>query len=270
MLTLDPEGRRPASTFLNLGVPTRAWQFCSLSNERDRPALALPVAQGLIDLLSVYGWRDSRPHAKSVREDDATVLQPLTLANGNAGHRLVQLSDGALTTELCVDATDVRQLTRNLYLQLLSRETDAEELAMFSAELGDGFDSRIVPGAKVRTQPRIYRHAVSWSNHLNSEATRIKMQLEEDARRGDPPRLQPAETDLLPERSPAIGRSLRSAQDTAGSSSRVSRRHGRRLCLRRRLGDAIAIKVPRDHRVGEDGTALGENLPVRVAPRDMR
>ena len=29
-LTLDPEGRRPADTFLNLGSPTRAWEFTSL------------------------------------------------------------------------------------------------------------------------------------------------------------------------------------------------------------------------------------------------
>jgi hypothetical protein len=185
MLTLDPEGRRPASTFLNLGVPTRAWQFCSLSNERDRPALALPVAQGLIDLLSVFGWRDARPHAQSIREQDATVLQSLTVSNGNAGHRLIQLSDGAITTEMCVQAETAEQLTRDLFLQLLSRDPDQEELHWFSQELAIGFSERLVPGAKIRTQPRIYRNAVSWSNHLNAEATRIKLQLEEDARAGD-------------------------------------------------------------------------------------
>ncbi|MEZ6063968.1 MAG: DUF1553 domain-containing protein [Planctomycetaceae bacterium] len=194
MLTLDPEGRRPASTFLNLGVPERAWQFCGLSNERDRPALALPVAQGLIDLLSVFGWRESRPHAISEREHSATVLQTLTLQNGNAGHRLIQLSDGAATTEICVTADSVDSLIDHLFLQLLSREPSSDERFTFRAALSDGFESRVVPGAKVRTQPRIYRNAVSWSNHLNAEATRIKLQLEEDARNGDPPTERLTET----------------------------------------------------------------------------
>ena len=187
MLTLDPEGRRPASTFLNLGVPDRAWQFCSLSNERDRPALALPVAQGLVDLLSVFGWRDARPHAQSERDHAATVLQPLTLQNGNAGHRLTQLSDGAATTELCINAASPEALVEALFLQLLSREPSASEQETFAAALAAGFPDRVVAGAAVRTQPRIYRNAVSWSNHLNAEATRIKLQLEEDARNGDPP-----------------------------------------------------------------------------------
>ena len=40
-LTMDPEARRPASEMINLGRPRRAWEFTSLSNERDRPALAL-------------------------------------------------------------------------------------------------------------------------------------------------------------------------------------------------------------------------------------
>ena len=42
------------------GVPTRAWEFASLSNERDRPALAMPRAQSIIDVLLTFGWRDSR------------------------------------------------------------------------------------------------------------------------------------------------------------------------------------------------------------------
>ena len=36
-LNLDGDGRRPPTEFLNLGVPRRAWQFTSTSNERDRP-----------------------------------------------------------------------------------------------------------------------------------------------------------------------------------------------------------------------------------------
>ena len=67
-LTMDPEGRRPPKEMLNLGRPRRAWEFTSLSNERDRPALALPVAQSIVDLLMAYGWRDARPNPLTVRE----------------------------------------------------------------------------------------------------------------------------------------------------------------------------------------------------------
>lgn len=186
MLTLDPEGRRPDESFLNLGVPRRAWQFCSLSNERDRPALALPMAQSLIDLLAVFGWRDSRPHGISTRDQQATVLQPLTLANGNAGHRLVQLSDRATTTDIALQSQPPGALVAQLFEQVLSREPSVEEMELFVAELIPGFAERVVPGAE--PAPIVgRRNAVSWSNHLNKEATRIKQELEDAARLGDPP-----------------------------------------------------------------------------------
>src|SRR5206468_12420252 len=44
-LCVDPEGRRPPNEMLNLGIPGRAWEFASTANERDRPALSLPVTQ---------------------------------------------------------------------------------------------------------------------------------------------------------------------------------------------------------------------------------
>ncbi|MBL8815331.1 MAG: DUF1553 domain-containing protein [Planctomyces sp.] len=187
MLTLDPEGRRPDSSFLNLGVPTRAWQFCSLSNERDRPALALPVAQTIYDLLIVYGWRDSRPSSLSQRNQDATVLQPLTLANGTAAHRLTQLNDGGSLTELAVQAPSTEEFIENLFLQILTRTPDQDELRMFTEAVTPGFDQRLIPGAIVPAQPVVRRNQVSWSNHLNSEATRIKQELELAAREGDAP-----------------------------------------------------------------------------------
>ncbi len=187
MLTLDPEGRRPDDTFLNLGVPRRAWQFCSLSNERDRPALALPVTQSLVDLLAVFGWRESRPNSVSSRDDQATVLQPLTLANGNAGHRLIQLSDGAATTDLALTSQQPGELVAALFRQILSREPSAVEQSLFAEELTPGFTDRVVPGIEPPSQPAIRRNTVSWSNHLNKEATRIKQELEESARLGDAP-----------------------------------------------------------------------------------
>jgi hypothetical protein len=186
MLTLDPEGRRPDESFLNLGTPTRAWQLCSLSNERDRPALALPVAQSLVDLLTVFGWRDSRPHSLTERETDATVLQTLTLANGNAGHRLVQLSDNTMVTESAIEASSPESLAEHFFQRILTRSPNDDETRLFAEELRPGFDDRLVPGA-VKQPLSVRRNAVSWSNHLNSEATRLKQEQEEAARLGDPP-----------------------------------------------------------------------------------
>ncbi|MCV6901022.1 hypothetical protein OE165_28720, partial [Escherichia coli] len=62
-LNLNPAGDRSPAQFLNMGKPTRAWQLTALSNERDRPALALPIAQALVDVMTAYGWRQSRQSA---------------------------------------------------------------------------------------------------------------------------------------------------------------------------------------------------------------
>ena len=193
LLTLDSEGRRPESSFLNLGAPTRAWQFCSLSNERDRPALALPRAQAIYDLLVVFGWRDSRPQSINQREQDATVLQPLTLANGTAGRRLIQLSDGAIMTELAVNAKSPEQLVTQMFRQVLSRSPSPNELAAFSEELRTGFDDRLIATAVVPTSPVVIRDPISLSNHLHTRATEIKQQIEAQVRAGDAAsvRLQP-------------------------------------------------------------------------------
>ena len=39
----------------------------------------------------------------------------------------------------------------------------------------------------MQAMQRVARSAVSWSNHLSPEATKIKMELEKLAREGDPP-----------------------------------------------------------------------------------
>ena len=121
-----------------------------------------------------------------MRDDQATVLQPLTLANGNAGHRLVQFSDNSAATELAVLSESPEQFVRELFRRLLTREPAAGELEQLSGELREGFADRLVPGATKRL-PQSRRNSVSWSNHLNSEATRQKQQQEEEAREGDPP-----------------------------------------------------------------------------------
>ena len=47
-------------------TPRRAWQFTSLSNERDRPSLAIPKAQSVVDVL-FFGWRRCWARCADVR-----------------------------------------------------------------------------------------------------------------------------------------------------------------------------------------------------------
>jgi hypothetical protein len=185
-LTMDVDGRRPASTFLNLGVPHRAWQLTSLSNERDRPALSIPKAQSVVDVLSVFGWRDSRQDAQTKRDHESNVLQPATVANGVLVKRFSQLSDNSAFTEVAVNAVIPDDLVETLFERVYTREPSAVERQVFVELLSTGFAKRVVPGRKVTKRVKS-NHAVSWSNHLSPEATRIKMEMERLTRAADPP-----------------------------------------------------------------------------------
>lgn len=184
-LNLDPEGRQKMADMLNLGKPRRAWEFTSLSNDRDRPALSLPVAQSLIDLLAAFGWRDARQNPLTVRDETPTALQPLLLANGTVGSRITRLSDDSAVTALCLDQRPLPQLVDGVVLRVLGRPATAAEKQAFAELLHEGHEKRRTGVAAV-TQ-RKTTTTVSWANHLNPEATKIKMALERAARAGDPP-----------------------------------------------------------------------------------
>lgn len=187
MLSFDQDGRRPAQEMINFGVPRRAWEFTSMSNERDRPALALPMAQSIVDVLVSFGWRETRPDSISVREEAPTVIQPLMLANGLvASNRIARLSDDGALTALAMNEIALDDLIKQTYERLLTRQPTADELAMFDNLLSDGFDQRRIKGAKI-VLPTTYRSMVSWANHLNDEATRVKLDMEAAVRVGDPP-----------------------------------------------------------------------------------
>ena len=47
---MDMEGRHRPGFFMNFGRPERAWQFTTLANERDRPSLAMPKMQAVVDV----------------------------------------------------------------------------------------------------------------------------------------------------------------------------------------------------------------------------
>lgn len=193
-LNLNPAGDRPPSQFLNMGRPERAWQMTALSNERDRPALALPIAQSLVDVLTTYGWRQSRQAPASTRDDAASPMQTLILANGTLGTRIVRLSDDNAVTELALKDQPLDALLRQTFLRFLSRDPEPEELRSLSQYLSPHYSARIVKGAELTATGRKTDNRVSWSNHLSAEATLIRMEEERKLRLGEEPthRLSPA------------------------------------------------------------------------------
>jgi hypothetical protein len=184
-LNLDPECRMEIKQATNLGVPTRSWHFASLANERDRPALALPLAQGFLDVLTAYGWRDSRPSSQTVRDEMPTPSQALVLGNGLLHKRIARLSDDSAFTALCLEDVTLPELIQRTYERVLTRRPTPAEATLFEDLLREGFSQRRTGKPAL---PRVVRRvAVSWANHLSPEATRMKLELEQRARAGDPP-----------------------------------------------------------------------------------
>jgi hypothetical protein len=191
-LCVDPEGRRPPTEMLNLGVPTRAWQFASTANERDRPALTLPLTQTFVDLMQAFGWRPARQDPITRRDEVTTPLQPASLANGVVTGRVAQLSDDSAFTALCLEDRPAESLILAIYLRVMSRPPTEDETARLVAYLGDTYSDRIIAGASSSLIRRPVRR-VSWSNHLHPRATEIQLAEEKAAQAGDPPthRLRP-------------------------------------------------------------------------------
>jgi hypothetical protein len=171
-----------------LGVPRRAWEFTSLSNERDRPALSLPNAQSILDVLVTFGWRQSRPNPITIRDETAMALQPLILSNGLAGTRVTRLSDDSAITLLCLEQQPLDTLVRNVFQRVLTRPPQPDEQQMFAELLSEGYDDRLIDAKDIAPrQTQDTRTAVSWSNHLSPEATKIKLEMERAALAGEPP-----------------------------------------------------------------------------------
>ena len=103
------------------------------------------------------------------------------------------LSEDSALTALALEDQPVEQLVDAVFIRVLSRKPGKTEAKMFIELLTDGYKSRPAkPSAEAilaRARGKKH-HAVSWSNHLNAEATRIKMEMEKEARAGDPPTLR--------------------------------------------------------------------------------
>lgn len=187
-LNMDQDGRRPLKQFVNLGQPQRAWEFTSLSNERDRPSLTLPHAQVYVDVLEAFGWNGARQNPIYDREHEANVLQPATMSNGIMLQRLTRLTDEHPLTQLTMAAASPAELVQNLFLRTLGRGPDPAEEALYVELLRDGFDTRIVPEDQrpAAKAPKRYPY-VTWSNHLRSDANEIKDAIARDIEAGESP-----------------------------------------------------------------------------------
>ncbi len=187
-LCLDPDGAMKLDTATNLGEPTRAWEFASLSNERDRPSLSLPFAQPFVSTLETFGWRSSRQNPVSDRDDTPTVRQPAVVANGILGRRMTRLSDDSALTTLAAQDQPVEQLVERVYLRVLSRRPADQERDLFVELLSPGYDERLTDlPPPMEKPPRLPLGMVSWSNHLSERANEIKIELQRAVERGDPP-----------------------------------------------------------------------------------
>ena len=186
---LDIDNQRDLKNAIHMGKPHHSWMLTSTSNERDRPSLALPRIQAVTDVLSAFGWRGSRQDPISKRDADPNVLQPAILSNGTVGIWLTRLSDDHGVTALALKAQSLDKLIDTLFLKLLTRKPSAQERELYTKHLSAGFDQRVKPGTSAQplASNRTREKYVSWSNHLDSEATTIRMAQETAARTGDKP-----------------------------------------------------------------------------------
>jgi len=187
-LNFDLDGRRTIKDFLNLGTPQRAWEFVGLSNERDRPSLGKPGAQPFTDVLTNFGWRDSRAESKSTREEAPNVLQPALLGNGILGARITRLSDDSAFTALALRDQPLDDLITQVFQRVLTRAPSAKERAAFNEELREGYADRVrvVSSSDLPKKPRLTKFAM-WSNHLHPDSTPVVYERERLVRAGDPP-----------------------------------------------------------------------------------
>ena len=187
-LNIDADGSRVFTTSLNLGHPRRAWEFTSLSNERDRPSLSLPMAQPFLDVLESFGWRASRQDPLTVRDTSPTVLQPAVLANGILARRFTRCSEDSAFTKLALQDQPLETLIDRVYRQALTRPATSAERETFALLLKEGYAARLreVSPEELKIE-RLRNAGVSWSNHLSEESNRVQIELQESVRQGDPP-----------------------------------------------------------------------------------
>lgn len=185
-ITFDPSAQQHMESFINLGIPRRAWQLTSLSNERDRPSLALPKAAIVVECLEAFGWRGSRQEPVSHRETDANMVQPGVIANSAMSVRLSRLSEEAAFTRIALDAQSPEEFVELAFEQVLTRSPTAEEKQVFLEQITPGFEQRIKTLALPLAKPTVHRGFVTWANHFDIRANQLVREIEREVAAGPP------------------------------------------------------------------------------------
>ena len=193
-MTMDPVGRRTANIRNSYGDPRRSWMLVSISNERDRPSLALPRAAMVAEVLSAFGWSAERQAPRTDREVSPNVRQPAVMANSYLTLWLTTAAQESTIADLAVEAQSADELVESIFIRFLSRTPTEEERTSFVPLLQNGFDARLVPVDRIKQpQPLERLPRVTWANHVRPEANTIQEEHERRLRQGPPadPRLKP-------------------------------------------------------------------------------
>lgn len=186
-ITFDLSSQQHMESFLNLGVARRAWQLTSLSNERDRPSLALPKAAAVVECLEAFGWRGARQEPVSHRETDANMVQPGVVANSSMSVRLSRLSEEAAFTQFALDARSPEEFVERAFQQVLTRSPTPEESQVFVDQIATGFANRIKTLALPPAKPSVHRGFVTWANHFDIRANQLVRDIEREVAAGPAP-----------------------------------------------------------------------------------
>ncbi len=171
---------------VQLPRPMRAWQFAALPNERDRPALGMPVNQTIVDVMTTFGWIGNRQQPRSVREQTISAQQPLLLFNGLMAQRIVRLSDRSAITELSLEDIPASQFVERLFLCVLGRlPSDLERQALVD-HLGPSYTQRRT-GKPIRSHEPLTTFQPDWRKHLEAEQTHLMLAAQRRVARGEPP-----------------------------------------------------------------------------------
>ncbi len=186
----DVVGEREWINGFDLRKPERAWMFNALANNRDRPSLILPRAQAVVDVLSAFGWRASRPEPSSYRQRPLSPLQPAILNNGVMASWLTRLSDDHELSQVALEAESCESLVDTIFLRILNRYPKSTERKAAIKLLKPGFEERRIPEAEWQiaeekpSEPELF---VTWGNHMKAKATVVALESAEKAKKGDPP-----------------------------------------------------------------------------------
>jgi hypothetical protein len=168
--------------------------FASLNNERDRPSLALPRAQTVVNVLEAFGWNGSRQKPIFARDTEPNMLQPGILENGILTQSLSRASWQSELANLAVETPSAEALLEQLFLRFLSRPPLPSERDSFLPDLKSGFENRLTPPDRiVEPTPLEPLRLVTWLNHVISDANTIQQENENRVQQGPSPdpRLRP-------------------------------------------------------------------------------